>query len=293
MSEPKPEFLVHQSSHTLKNKKKSKITSVFPSNNSSKKDFLQLAIISNSATPSSSAECVVYHSIQDKTKKLADTYAKTDQLSHRYLAYRDLSSFIKKYVKGNYALDYGAGTGISTAFLNNLGLNVIGVDINSFMLKKARASYPHIQFLEIAKLIPQAQFDLIFSSFVLFDMKSKKEIIEYLEKGTFFLKKSGIFIAITGSEELYSVHRNWIAFDSVFDENRDLHSGDIAKLRLRDPVIEFCDYFWTESDYFDCFQKAQLKILKVHKPLGSENDPYLWKDEKFFSPFTAYILEKQ
>jgi len=238
-------------------------------------------------------ECIVYHSSQGKTKELADAYAETDQLSHRYLAYRDIPSLIKQYIKGNQALDYGTGTGISAAFLHNLGLNVSGVDLNSFMLEKARENFPHIQFFEIEKLMPHAQFDLIFSSFVLFDMKSKKEIVDYLDKAVSFMKKNGIIIVITGSEELYSVSRKWISYDSDFDENRNLHSGDIAKLRLRYPSIEFRDYFWKETDYFDCFQEAKLKVLKVHKPLGSKDDPYLWKDEKSYSPFTVYILKKQ
>lgn len=245
------------------------------------------------ASPTTTAECIVYHSIQDKTKELADAYAETDQLSHRYLAYRDLPSLIKKYVKGTEALDYGTGTGISAAFLHDLGFNVSGVDINSFMLEKAQENFPHIKFFELEKLMPQPQFDLIFSSFVLFDMKSKKEIVDYLAKAVSFMKKNGIIIAITGSEELYSVFRKWIAYDSDFDENRDLHSGDIARLRLRYPSIEFCDYFWKGNDYLECFQKANLKILKIHKPIGSKDDPYLWEDEKFFSPFTVYILKKQ
>lgn len=245
------------------------------------------------APPISTSECIVYHSIQDKTKELAEAYAETDQLSHRYLAYRDIPTLIKHYVKGKNALDYGTGTGISASFLHKLGLNVIGVDINSFMLEKARENFPAIHFFEIEKLIPRNQFDLIFSSFVLFDMKSKKEIVDYFDKAVSFMKKGGTIIAITGSEELYSVFRQWIAYDSDFEENRYLHSGDIARLRLRYPAMEFCDYFWKETDYFDCFQKAKLKILKVHRPVGSNNDPYLWEDEKFYSPFTVYILKKQ
>lgn len=252
-----------------------------------------ITTVPSAALRSTPNDSIVYHSIQDKTKELADTYAKTDQLSHRYLAYRDLRLIIKQHLKGSNALDYGTGTGISAAFLQSLDLNVIGIDINNLMLEKARQSFPGIPFFEIEKLIPHAQFDLIFSSFVLFDMKSKKEIVDYLDRGISFMKKEGIFIAITGSEELYSVHRNWIAFDSNFDANRKLRSGDIARLRLKKPVIEFCDYFWKENDYLDCFQKAKLKILKIHKPFGSENDPYLWEDEKFFAPFTVYILRRQ
>src|SRR5579872_7439933 len=113
--------------------------------------------------PTTKTESIVYHSIQDKTDDLANAYAETDQLSHRYLAYRDIPKFIKQYVKGDQALDYGTGTGISADFLHNLGFNVIGVDINSCMLEKARESFPYLQFSDLKKFLPHAQFDLIFS----------------------------------------------------------------------------------------------------------------------------------
>lgn len=249
--------------------------------------------IQNSNPPLETRQYVVYHSIQNKTKELANAYAETGQMSHRYLAYRDLPAFIKQYTKGENALDYGTGTGISASFLYELGLKVIGVDVNSLMLEQAKERFPHLRFFQIQELDAEHQFDLIFSSFVLFDMQSKKEIVDYLTKGSSYIKKGGIFILITGSEELYSVSRKWTAFESNFEENRNLCSGRIAKLVLKQPHIEFLDYYWSESDYVDCFQKSGFKILNIHKPLGNEKDPYIWEDEKVFSPFTVYILTKE
>jgi SAM-dependent methyltransferase len=43
-----------------------------------------------------------------------------------YLAFRDLPALIRRYNHGSRALDFGCGTGRSTRFLRNLGLNVIG-----------------------------------------------------------------------------------------------------------------------------------------------------------------------
>lgn len=258
-----------------------------------KHDYLNRNSSSVIRLPSvSHTKSAIYQSIHNKTKEVANAYAKTDQFSHRYLAYRDIPKFIKKYTKGKQALDYGTGTGISASFLHNLGMDVVGTDICPLMLEKARETQPNLPFFEITHLMPNEQFDLVFSSFVLFDIKSKNDIVDYLMKAASFMKKNATFIAITGSEELYSVSRNWIAYDSNFDENRNLKSGDVTKLRLQDPAIEFSDYFWQERDYCDCIQEAGLKILDIHKPLGFESDPFLWKDEKLFSPFTAYILAK-
>lgn len=257
----------------------------------SSKDILEVKEFKEKEIFSNQTMSVVYH-IQEKSIEIANAYAETGQISHRYLAYRDLPKFLNQYVKGNSALDYGTGPGLSASYLNDLGFSVIGVDINSTMLQKARDSFPHLNFIEIEKLDPAAQFDFLFSSFVLFDMKSKNEIIQYMKKGLDYLKNGGIFIAIVGSEELYSISRKWLDYDSNFEENRNLDSGDITKIRLKNPSIEFLDYYWKETDYIECFRKLNFKILHIHKPLGHENDPYLWEDERFFSPFTIYILEK-
>jgi ubiquinone/menaquinone biosynthesis C-methylase UbiE len=54
-----------------------------------------------------------------------------------YLAFRDLPALIRRYNHGGRALDFGCGTGRSTRFLRNLGLEVIGVDISQAMLDQA------------------------------------------------------------------------------------------------------------------------------------------------------------
>ena len=235
---------------------------------------------------------IVYRSTEDKTEEQAHQYLQTHQAPHRYLAYRDIPTFIHQFVKGTRVLDYGAGTGASSSFLHNLGLDVIGVDVSSNMLEKARTSYPSIQFRSVESLPPVADFDLVFSSFVLFELSCKKDLIEYLNRSFLFLKNDGIFIGVTGSEHLYSLSRNWMTFDANFEENRNLRSGDIAKLALKHPEIDFYDYYWKEADYLDCFEKAGLKILQIHHPLGSLEDPHSWKDEISYSPFIIYIAKK-
>lgn len=235
---------------------------------------------------------IVYRSAEDKTEEQAHQYLQTHQAPHRYLAYRDVPTFIRQFVKSKRALDYGAGTGASSSFLYDLGLEVIGVDVSSNMLEKARANFPFIQFCSVEELIPAADFDLVFSSFVLFELSCKENIIRYLNKSSSFLKKDGTFIGITGSEHLYSLFRSWMTFDANFEENRNLHSGDIAKLALKHPEMEFYDYYWKKADYLDCFERTGLEILQIHHPIGSLDDLHLWKDELFYSPFTIFIAKK-
>jgi SAM-dependent methyltransferase len=235
------------------------------------------------------AEEIVYRSAEKKTEEQVQGYLQTHQAPHRFLAYRDIPTYIQQLVQGKRALDYGAGTGASSSFLYELGLEVTGIDVSLDMLKKARLNFPHIQFHEFEDLISVEHFDLVFSSFVLFEISSKEGIVKYLNQASSFLKKNGIFIGITGSECLYSLFRNWLTFNANFKENCKLHSGGIAKLELRHPKMEFHDFYWEKTDYLDCFKRSNLEILEVYHPLGFLDDPYQWKDELVYSPFTVFF----
>lgn len=98
-------------------------------------------------------ETTIYHSQDDKSNEHAVGYFKTNKSLARYLAYRDIPSFIAKYCHGKKSLDYGAGIGLSTQFLQELS-------------------------------------------------------------------KDGVFIAITGSQKMYS--RDWLIYNTDFPENKNL-----------------------------------------------------------------------
>lgn len=235
---------------------------------------------------------LAYHSAIDKTEEQAQQYSHTHQAPHRFLAYRDIPEIIETFSKGNQALDFGCGAGASSEFLCNLGLDVTGVDISTNMLEQAKVNFPNINFRSSINFTPSINFDLIFSSFVLFELPSKEEIIKYLEKAHSMLKHKGIFIGITGSEHLYSISSKWFTFDVNFIENYHLYSGKLVKLSLKSPRIEFFDYYWKEKDYLECFRNAGFQILKTYFPLGFPSDPYPWKDELLLSPFVVFVAQK-
>lgn len=236
---------------------------------------------------------VVYKSAEDRTEEQAKCYLKTHLSPHRYLAYRDIHKFVSKYVKGKRALDFGTGTGASASFLYDLGFDVVGVDLSHIMLEIAKANFPKINFCHVNDLVPGAVFNLAFSSFVLLELSSKDEIIRYLNSCSSFMKKGGIFIGITGSDELYSQDRKWETFNTHFKENQNLQSGDVVKFALKHPKMEFYDYFWKESDLLEVFKETDLQVFKVYRPLGFLNDPYPWKDELFHSPFSIFLAKKK
>jgi ubiquinone/menaquinone biosynthesis C-methylase UbiE len=239
-------------------------------------------------------ETTIYHSQDDKSNEQALGYSKTNQSLSRYLAYRDIPPFIAQYCHGKTSLDYGAGTGFSTQFLQEQALEVTGVDISKEMLAQAILNCPDASFYLIQNgSIPSMPetYDLIFSSLVLFELGSEKEILTYLEEAKRVLKKDGVFIAVTGSQEMYS--KDWLIFDTDFPENKNLKSGDLARIYLCDADIEFTDYYWTEADYRRLFNQAGFQLLEVHYPKGKASEPYSWKDEKTSSPFVVLVAEKK
>lgn len=234
-----------------------------------------------------------YLSQDTKSTETAIDYLKTSKSLSRLLGYRDIPAFIEEYAPGKRALDHGAGTGFSTQFLTVQGLDVIGVDVSEPMLAQAKTNCPSTRFYLIKDgeiPLESDTFDLVFSSLVLFELGSEEDMLAYLNEAKRVLKDDGVFIALTGSEHMYS--KNWLIFNSDYPENRNLKSGDLAKIYLKDAGIEFTDFYWTESDYRHFFKEAGFDLVKVHYPLGQADEGLEWKEETTLSPFVVFIAKK-
>ena len=99
----------------------------------------------------------------------ARAYATLEFPGTYYLAFRDLSALIRRYNHGRWALDFGCGTGRSTRFLRDLGLEVIGVDISQAMLDQACALDPSGEYHLVRDgIVPEfapSSFDVILAAF--------------------------------------------------------------------------------------------------------------------------------
>ena len=251
--------------------------------------FLQLSVSLNLFAH----EKVIYRPEDDKSAEEAMGYSRTEGSASRYLGYRDIHFFIRKYVRGKKALDDGTGVGLSTRFLQDQGLDVTGVDVSKEMLAQSMVRCPNVPFHLVEDgSIPLASgtYDLVFSGFVLFELGSKEEILTYLNEAKRVIKEDGVLIAVTGSQDMYS--KDWFLFDTDYPENKELKSGGLARIYLREAAIEFTDYYWTEADYRRFFKEVGFQLLEVHYPLGREDEPYPWKEEKTNSPYVVFVAKK-
>jgi ubiquinone/menaquinone biosynthesis C-methylase UbiE len=228
------------------------------------------------------------HSISD-----AKAYAKSDETSSRFLAYRNLPKIFQKHVTGPLSLDYGSGTGISSKFLAKQGFHVVGADISNSMLNQAKIQAPEIQFKIINDyILPEVDrsFDLLFSSFVVFELAGKQEILKYFSEAKRVLKDDGTFVIVTNSDDFYS--EDWYSFRTNYPENKELKSGSLARTYLVDIGIEFTDYYWNENDILELLNNSGFNLVEIDRPLGNLSDSYPWKTEITKSPFAIFVAKK-
>lgn len=215
-------------------------------------------------------------------------------LGTAFLAFRDMSKIISKYVKGTNALDFGCGAGRSSRMLKEFGLKVTAVDISIKMIEQAIKISKDINYVLIEKGCfknIEGKYDLILISFVLMEISSKQEIVTLINNLKTFLSEHGIMIFIVASNDLYT--KNWLSIGTTSYSNTNKNSGDIVKVYLKDYQVTISDYFWTENDCEECFTKSNMLILEKVKPLGIPSDGKNWVDEYSYAPFAIYILSKQ
>lgn len=211
-----------------------------------------------------------------------------------YLAFRDLPVLIRRYTHGSRALDFGCGTGRSTRFLRNLGLNVTGADISAAMLDHARALDPageyHLVRNNIAEEFAPGSFDVILAAFP-FDNMPTEAKADALSRLRILLAPDGCLFLVVSSAEIY-VHE-WASFSTRdFSENRDARDGDRVRIVMLDvpdrrPVE---DIFCTDAHYRRLFENAGLRVLDVHRPLAAGDETTQWISETTTAAWTIYVL---
>jgi SAM-dependent methyltransferase len=211
-----------------------------------------------------------------------------------YLAFRDLPALIRRYNHGSRALDFGCGTGRSTRFLRNLGLNVVGADISQAMLDRARALDPsgdyHLVRDNIAGEFVPGSFDVILAAFTFDNMptESKADALSALRN---LLASDGCLFLVVSAPAIYV--NEWSSFSTRnFPENCHARDGDLVRIIMLDvpdhrPVE---DILCTDAHYRSLFESAELKVLDVQSPLATGKETTRWVSETTTAAWTIYVL---
>ena len=226
----------------------------------------------------------------------ARAYAELEFANTYYLAYRDLPDIIRLHATGTKALDFGCGTGRSTRFARQLGLDVAGADIAPKMIAKAREIDPSIDYSLIQsdelRELPRDTYDLILSLFTFDNIAAPAKLRLFRTLGA-LLKPSGKIISVVSSPEMY-VHE-WASFSTKgYPENRSARSGDRVRNLITDtsdlrPVE---DILCTDESYREIYAQTGLNLVATYRPLAKGDEPYPWVNETTLAPWTIYVLSR-
>jgi len=210
------------------------------------------------------------------------------------LAFRDLPALIQRHNHGSRALDFGCGTGRSTRFLRNLGLNVTGADVSQAMLDQARALDPSGEYQLIrANVVDEfapGSFDIILAAFT-FDNMPTEAKADALSGVRILLAPAGCLLLVVSAPEIYV--NEWASFSTRdFLENRHARDGDQVRIIMLDVpdrrAVE--DVFCTDAHYVRLFESAGLRVLDVQRPLATGKEPTRWVSETTTAAWTIYVL---
>lgn len=226
----------------------------------------------------------------------ARAYATLEFPATYYLAFRDLPGLIRQYNPGaRRALDFGCGTGRSTRFLRDLGLEVIGVDISQAMLDQARALDPsgdyHLLHDNIMGEFAVGSFDLILGAFTFDNIPTDAAKENALGGLRTLLAPDGSLFLVVSSPAIYV--NEWVSFSTRdFPENRLARDGD----RVRIVMLDVPDYrpvedvVCTDAHYRRLFENAGLILRDVQRPLATGQEGTRWLSETSTAPWTIYVL---
>ncbi len=226
----------------------------------------------------------------------AEAYDTLEFAGTYYLAYRDLPVILTEHVAGNRALDFGCGTGRSTRFLQRCGFAVVGVDIATDMLERARNNDPAGVYRLIGNgdlsQFADHSFDLILSAFTFDNIATAELKLTLFREFRRLLAPSGRLVNLVSAPEIY--WHEWASFSTRdFPENRQAKAGDVVRIVVTDHAdrrpVE--DILWPHQAYVDLYGKAGFELVSEYRPLAAGNEPYHWGEETRIAPWVIYVLK--
>jgi len=192
------------------------------------------------------------------------------------------------------ALDLGCGTGRSTRFLKELGLQTAGLDLSESMIWEARRLDPEGRYLTYEPNTPlpfkDQSFEVLLASWVTVEIAELSDLQRLMFETARVLSSNGTGFIIANTADFYA--GQWVSGDVDFPENKPpLQSGQRVKTRLLPEGIVVTDIYWSDEDYGDVFSEASLRVSHSWKPTAPQHESG-WLDETRKAPFVVYEVRK-
>jgi SAM-dependent methyltransferase len=202
------------------------------------------------------------------------------------IGYDCVSELLHGSIRGNVFLDFGCGSGRSTAFLKELGAGyVYGVDHDQDMIDLAVATnLDGAEFLLIADIIPlpDESVDGAVSLTVFIEIRTIDAMRRACSEVARVLRRGSLFIVMSIKPTAFGhTFRNF-----GYLATGQLHSGAITTAILTAPggQISIDDTYWTEDDYTSALSSAGFTVASIDYP--RPGDPSAWAtDEAAVPPF--------
>ncbi len=226
----------------------------------------------------------------------AASYALRGLTGTDLLAFRAIAERIGELqLADKRALDLGCGSGRSTRFLKDLGLDATGVDVSGAMISEARRLDPACVYVEASPgeplPFPDQAFDLFLASWVVLEQDTLAALHSLLSESARILAAGGRGLIVTNTPEFYR-HR-WISCDVDFPENQPpLVSGQQVKACLLPEGVVVTDVFWTDEDYHHAIRQAGLAVVATHHPQAHHAEDG-WLDETKVAPWAIYEVQRE
>ncbi|MBV9470540.1 MAG: class I SAM-dependent methyltransferase [Abitibacteriaceae bacterium] len=191
-------------------------------------------------------------------------------------------------IRGRPVLDLGCGPGWFSQLMHEAGAQVIGVDGSGELLKAARASYPHIQFIEhdlLEGLPPLGDaFDRIVANMVLMDIPNLTRLMSAVRE---VLEPQGKFI-------FTMPHPCFFNLKSHRDEEGRLYKKVTGYLQPEVWLIEgfggHNHYHRSLTFYFDHLRANRLAVTRLYEPKPQSDTPRTGTDAAYYESISTFIL---
>ncbi len=185
--------------------------------------------------------------------KLAQSWDERYQRSRLFRArYRQFERAVTQYGSGSQrALDYGCGSGVLTAILEQVSESVVAADLSEKMLNIARSKYADSPNVEVSNIegLPESRFDLAICS----------SVIEYVDDPDHFMATLSGYLRPGG--RLLMTFPNRIGPLQLF-------SRTILSLFKSDPYTGIQRNIYSRRTILDLIKKHKLEYIELTTPIG-------------------------